>query len=100
MACASFDRRAGEEAAVEERKVAEGACFRGAMRASRIERAEGEGCEEAMPEPSAIGEGCFGVSCEEGAVIVQPAFGLEEFQEEQACDVDQGEGASVVVGNA
>lgn len=35
------------------------------------------------------------MACEEGAIVVEPALGLEELEKEQAGHVDQREGASV-----
>jgi len=65
-----------------------------------VEGAERERSDEAVPESSAGGECLFGVSSEEVAIVVQPAFRLEELEEEQSGDVNEGEGASVVVFDA
>ena len=95
MACASFGGGAGEEAAIEERDVAECACGGGAVVSRCVEGAEREWCDEAGPEVSAGGDDLFGVSGEEGAIVVEPAFRLEEFQVEQSRDVDERECATI-----
>ena len=45
---------------------------------------------------SAGGDDLFGVSGEECAIVVEPAFRFEELQVEQSCDVDECECASVI----
>ena len=97
---AAFGGGGGEESAVEERDVAEGAGRWRAVSVRGVEGAEREWGDEAWPEVAAVVEGVFGVSGEEGAIVVQPALGLEELEEEQSGDVDEGEGASVLVGDA
>ena len=67
------------------------------MSAWCVEGAEGQGCDQSVPESSARGEPVFGVSCQKVAVVVEPPFRFQELEEEQSCHVDQGERASVVV---
>ncbi|HXE61554.1 MAG TPA: hypothetical protein VN607_12645 [Gemmatimonadaceae bacterium] len=80
----SFEIGAGEEAAVQERNAAEGACQRGACARWSVECPEKERQEDGAVVGCiafhAAGEAIF----EESAVVIEPAFGLEEAEEEEA----------------
>lgn len=40
------------------------------------------------------------MSGEEGAIVIEPALCFKELEEEQSCDVDESEGASIIVVDA
>src|SRR6185312_11035798 len=89
-----FEVGAGEESTVEKRDASEGACCCGPCAGRRIECAEEQWEEDfAMVQTTAF-HGAGETILEESAIVVEPAFGLEEAEEEEAGDIQQSEVAA------
>ncbi|HEV2178816.1 MAG TPA: hypothetical protein VGR59_00755 [Gemmatimonadaceae bacterium] len=91
MRAAAFERCASEEAAVEKWNAAEGAGRCGACAGRRIESAEEEGQEDSAVVVAAAFHAAGERIVEESPIVIQPAFGLDEAEEEESGDVEQSE---------
>jgi hypothetical protein len=95
-----FEWGACEESAVEERDLAEVEGGGGAVAFRGVEGAEAERIEQAAVDLSAVDQGVFEVVSEELAIVIEPAFGFEEGEEEESADGEEGEFASGGEGDA
>ena len=91
VAHAPLERRAREEAAVEERNASERASRRGPPAGRCVQRPEEERIEQPPVHFAAARAARVEGIAEELAVAVEPALGLEEREEEDARRAEQGE---------
>ncbi len=96
----SFEVGASEESTIEERDASECASGGGACAGRCIECAEEEWEEDFAVVLTAAFHAAGETIFEESAVVVEPAFGLEEAEEEQSRHVQEGEVGAFGCGNA
>ena len=93
-ATSGLDGAALEESAVEERHATERECRPCAPVHGRVERTEAERVQQTVVQWRSAGESLHLVP-QEGAVAIEPAFGLDECEKEQPRRGEQGDRAAI-----